>query len=1098
MKLSTSHTYLNLHFLNRNFVTVLLLLFFSTAAYSQLSVAMVNKTDETCPGNGTITLAAQNAQTGTDVYYIVYKLPDTDNPIWNSTNPVVTSLTDGTYSIVVKQGATTSAPIEVIIEDNTQTVAYSITTTDPVCNDGVINITVNSGTAVSYEIISGPVTFPPQTTPSFTDLPAGIYTVRVNDNCGFGVPQAVTLFSMSEELILGETTGLPDAELPDCDLVTVTNSLYTTEFEAASTIQSIVVTVYPPDGSTPIVIQGQYDPMNLITSAVIPLYYEQTYYYDIEVTDSCNTYTQHCEVYVTMLTVVQFDNANCFGKKLLLQPFKFVGPYTITFETYPAGWDPTVANENYPGPYVADDDQIEFGSDEYECPYGIYTGNITDSCGRVAPFTIEIEEIEVVPVASPSQADCSSLLGYVEISIPGLIIATAEVVVAPDEYTEALPDDVMEYYEYSNEPGDEINLLTIPGLPPGQYVVMLTDTCGKEYDPLEFVIEVADPDIPTGQRVDCQEGYATLFVATQKPPISEAYITAAPAAFGETLPYDITPFSTSAATIYMDNLPAGSYTIQVTDDCGVKTKTINLNGYQINSTEVDVTLNCGSFDLYISHNSNAINQVKYWLQQYNEETDAWRIPGGDTDYIEGVEPDDETALELINNETLYNIAHYGTFRVIKSFTTYGSGASKKTCIEILEEFIVPNGLLIDDILNIACDGGATNDVLINATGVEPLTYRIIEMNGEPVMIDNGTGNIFYGLETASYLLQVEDPCGTIVPMNFNVNDLPSLVTANTAPDIILCDAGNDGEEEFNLAAQVAFVLDNQDPDFVTITLHTSENDAEAGINPLPLSDTYTSGNATIYARATHSANPDCVSISQFELILQDAPSLEMDDFYALCEGQSTTVTAPEGYESYEWSTGDTSQSVTFTESGNYTITATNENGCQTTHSFTVTMTAIPRIAQVDITDWTTADNTINVIVELSQYPQEFEYSLDGFIYQDSPLFTNLTPGPYTVYVRDKYDCGADLGDVYLLTYPKFFTPNGDGVNETWRIQYSFFEPDMEIYIFDRYGKLIISFGPNYEGWDGTFHGNRLPSTDYWFLVKRQDGREHKGHFSMVR
>src|SRR5690606_9627555 len=113
--------------------------------------------------------------------------------------------------------------------------------------------------------------------------------------------------------------------------------------------------------------------------------------------------------------------------------------------------------------------------------------------------------------------------------------------------------------------------------------------------------------------------------------------------------------------------PAGSYTIEVTDDCGLKTKTINLNGYQINSTEVDITLNCGSFDVYVSHSSNAINQVKYWLQQYNEATDTWRIPGGDTDYIEGTEPDVDTAIELTNNQTLYSVAYHGTFRVIKSF-----------------------------------------------------------------------------------------------------------------------------------------------------------------------------------------------------------------------------------------------------------------------------------------------------------------------------------------------------------------------------------------------------------------------------------------------
>jgi gliding motility-associated-like protein len=88
--------------------------------------------------------------------------------------------------------------------------------------------------------------------------------------------------------------------------------------------------------------------------------------------------------------------------------------------------------------------------------------------------------------------------------------------------------------------------------------------------------------------------------------------------------------------------------------------------------------------------------------------------------------------------------------------------------------------------------------------------------------------------------------------------------------------------------------------------------------------------------------------------------------------------------------------------------------------------------------------------------------------------------------------------VVLLSYPKFFTPNGDGVNETWRIKYAVKEPGMKVVIFDRYGKIITSFGANSEGWDGTYNGTRLPATDYWFVVTRQDGREFKGHFSMLR
>jgi gliding motility-associated-like protein len=57
---------------------------------------------------------------------------------------------------------------------------------------------------------------------------------------------------------------------------------------------------------------------------------------------------------------------------------------------------------------------------------------------------------------------------------------------------------------------------------------------------------------------------------------------------------------------------------------------------------------------------------------------------------------------------------------------------------------------------------------------------------------------------------------------------------------------------------------------------------------------------------------------------------------------------------------------------------------------------------------------------------------------------------------------------------------------------------MMVYIYDRYGKPITEFGSTSDGWDGTHKGQVLPATDYWFVVKRQDGREMRGHFAMMR
>jgi gliding motility-associated-like protein len=88
-----------------------------------------------------------------------------------------------------------------------------------------------------------------------------------------------------------------------------------------------------------------------------------------------------------------------------------------------------------------------------------------------------------------------------------------------------------------------------------------------------------------------------------------------------------------------------------------------------------------------------------------------------------------------------------------------------------------------------------------------------------------------------------------------------------------------------------------------------------------------------------------------------------------------------------------------------------------------------------------------------------------------------------------------------INYPLFFTPNGDGFNDTWNIVGLANQPNTKIYIFDRYGKLIKQISPTSNGWDGTFNGRPLPSTDYWFTVTYEEDsqtKEFKAHFSLKR
>ncbi|MNK24496.1 hypothetical protein D3C87_428020 [compost metagenome] len=98
-----------------------------------------------------------------------------------------------------------------------------------------------------------------------------------------------------------------------------------------------------------------------------------------------------------------------------------------------------------------------------------------------------------------------------------------------------------------------------------------------------------------------------------------------------------------------------------------------------------------------------------------------------------------------------------------------------------------------------------------------------------------------------------------------------------------------------------------------------------------------------------------------------------------------------------------------------------------------------------------------------------------------------------------------ISGVSIIDYPNFFTPNGDGFHDTWNIIGLGEQTDAKIYIFDRYGKLIKQIAANGEGWDGTFGGSPVTSTDYWFTVTYKEyvgdkeiTKEFKSHFSLKR
>ena len=321
------------------------------------------------------------------------------------------------------------------------------------------------------------------------------------------------------------------------------------------------------------------------------------------------------------------------------------------------------------------------------------------------------------------------------------------------------------------------------------------------------------------------------------------------------------------------------------------------------------------------------------------------------------------------------------------------------------------------------------------------------------------------------------------------------VVATLLP-IISCDLvePQDGLTEFDLNLQGTPQILLGLPTGLTVNYYLTQQDAILQQNPLPNNYVNTNPNQQeIYALISNGA--DCYGTIPVTLIVNTFgfPNLQ-DEIVYLCESGFVTLTAP-GI-SPVWDNGFVGSSIDVTAAGDYIVLVTDANGCTRSKKFTVIESGRATITSVDINDFNGGGNTVSIsYTGLGTY----EFSLGGSYFQENSLFTNVAPGEYEVVLRDVNGCGdSDPFLIYMLDYPKFFTPNGDGINDVWKIANLDKIPKAQLYVFDRFGKLIFSFNNNDSSWDGSLNGANLPSSDYWFVLQLDNGRTIKNHFTLKR
>jgi gliding motility-associated-like protein len=264
-------------------------------------------------------------------------------------------------------------------------------------------------------------------------------------------------------------------------------------------------------------------------------------------------------------------------------------------------------------------------------------------------------------------------------------------------------------------------------------------------------------------------------------------------------------------------------------------------------------------------------------------------------------------------------------------------------------------------------------------------------------------------------------------------------------------------------------------------------------NNLTTSTISVNSTQTLFLTVTDSNN--CTATGKINVIEHDLiePFIGYDTTF--CEGNTYILKTDREYFKYKWQNGSNASSFTVTQAGNYALTVYDEIGCSGSTEINVEFLEGP------VWDsYTSGGRMIEVFA--SGGVQPYVYSYDGDTWQTSNIFTNLPSGVYTISIMDDNYCLISK-EIFLdesLSIPNFFTPNGDGYNDTWVITGLYHYPDAVVQIFDRFGKKLYSSTGADFSWDGTYAGKELPSETYWYVITLDSNKKQvlKGSITIKR
>jgi len=413
------------------------------------------------------------------------------------------------------------------------------------------------------------------------------------------------------------------------------------------------------------------------------------------------------------------------------------------------------------------------------------------------------------------------------------------------------------------------------------------------------------------------------------------------------------------------------------------------------------------------------------------------------------------------------------------YCTYQSACS---AITVVDSILVTLGN-VDITLaptDASCFGFSDGYVQIDPIGSTfPVSLGLLDISGAQLQTENGVVGIdtLSGLIAGNYTATVTDGVGCTTSLDFAI-DHPTLLIPNADHTDILCSGDNNGTAfaypsggvtPYELAwndplSQTSDSIQFLPPGAYTLTVTDAQNCVSdttlSVLEPLPLILELTSGadtclytNGAVLAQVQGGTKPYYYVWSSLG---GDSANFQFDEV------------------DYAWST------ISNLSHGNYSLILTDTNECEIDGSIDVPLITPPNASFLSRSKPEEFVNPDAQFVNESTAAITYEWHFgDGSIsYEEDPLHTYDTSGVFLVmliaYNEPQYGCAdttfryMEVDPFFTFYVPSGFTPEGDGLNDTWGpVGQSFEYESYNVQIYDRWGNLMWQTDNPTKFWDGT-------------------------------